>query len=171
MAQEIRSTVGLLVQAAQETQERLLNVETAVYGFDVDTIPGDDAARSNFVNLIAAVMPTLVAEDLVNVQPLKQKAGVVYYMKHVYDDNKGTISRGDAISTIERVWPAADKLTISSKQLILTSSNWNINQSVIFTAIDDNIASGDLSFNIKIKPSSTDTLYNNIPESPHRSHF
>ena len=50
LAQEIRSTVGLLIQAAQETQERLLNVETAVYGFDVDTIPGDDAARSNFVN-------------------------------------------------------------------------------------------------------------------------
>lgn len=49
LAQEIRSTVGLLIQAAQETQERLLNVETAVYGFDVDTIPGDDAARSNFV--------------------------------------------------------------------------------------------------------------------------
>lgn len=58
-----------------------------------------------------------------------------------------------------------DKLTISSKQLIFTSSNWNINQSVIFTAIDDNIASGDLSFNIKIKPSSTDALYNNIPEN------
>lgn len=50
LAQEIRSTVGLLVQAAQETQERLLNVETAVYGFDVDTIPGDDAARNKFVN-------------------------------------------------------------------------------------------------------------------------
>lgn len=58
-----------------------------------------------------------------------------------------------------------DKLTISSKQLIFTSSNWNINQSVIFTAIDDNIASGDLSFNIKIKSSSTDALYNNIPEN------
>ena len=58
-----------------------------------------------------------------------------------------------------------DKLTISSKQLIFTSSNWNINQSVIFTAIDDNIASGDLSFNIKIKPSSTDALYNNISEN------
>lgn len=58
-----------------------------------------------------------------------------------------------------------DTLTISSKQLIFTSSNWNINQSVIFTAIDDNIASGDLSFNIKIKSSSTDVLYNNISEN------
>ena len=58
-----------------------------------------------------------------------------------------------------------DKLTISSKQLIFNSSNWNINQSVTFTAIDDNTASGDLSFNIKIKPSSTDVLYNNIPEN------
>lgn len=57
-----------------------------------------------------------------------------------------------------------DKLIISSKSLTFTSSNWNTNQSVTFTAIDDNIVSGNLDFNIKIKPSSTDTLYNNIPE-------
>ena len=55
-------------------------------------------------------MPTLVAEDVVSVQPLKQKAGIVFYMKNVYDDNKGTIAKGDAISTIERVWPEASKL-------------------------------------------------------------
>ena len=92
-------------------------LETVSHAFDVrarlvesGTQLGDIAAKNDYLNLIAAVMPTLVAEDLVNVQPLKQKAGVVYYMKHVYDDNKGTINRGDAISTIERVWPAADKL-------------------------------------------------------------
>lgn len=92
-------------------------LETVSHAFDVrarlvesGTQVGDVAKKNDYLNLIAAVMPTLVAEDLVNVQPLKQKAGVVYYMKHVYDDNKGTISRGDAISTIERVWPAADKL-------------------------------------------------------------
>ena len=96
----------------------------------------------------------------------------------IYDDSSITLNEGQSVIRTFKLksQPLADvilnissehgdKLTISSKQLIFTSSNWNINQSVIFTAIDDNIASGDLSFNIKIKPSSTDVLYNNIPEN------
>lgn len=50
-------------------------------------------------------MPTLVAEDVVSVQPLKQKAGVVYYLKTTYGDTKGKITAGDTISEINRVWP------------------------------------------------------------------
>ena len=96
----------------------------------------------------------------------------------VYDDSSITLNEGQSVVRTFKLksQPLADvvlnissehgdKLTISSKQLIFTSSNWNINQSVTFATIDDNIASGDLSFNIKIKPSSTDVLYNNIPEN------
>lgn len=95
-----------------------------------------------------------------------------------YDDSLITLNEGQsAIRTFKlKSQPLSDvilnvssdhddKLIISSKSLTFTSSNWNTNQSVIFTAIDDNIASGDLSFNIKIKSSSTDALYNNIPEN------
>lgn len=96
----------------------------------------------------------------------------------VYDDSSITLNEGQSVVRTFKLksQPLADvilnissdhndKLTMSSKQLIFNSSNWNINQSVIFAAIDDNIASGDLSFNIKIKSSSTDVLYNNIPEN------
>ena len=96
----------------------------------------------------------------------------------VYDDSSITLNEGQSVVRTFKLksQPLADvilniisdhddKLTISSKQLMFNSSNWNINQSVTFTAIDDNIASGDLSFNIKIKSSSTDALYNNIPEN------
>lgn len=96
----------------------------------------------------------------------------------VYDDSSITLNEGQSVIRTFKLksQPLADvvlnissehgdKLTISSKQLIFTSSNWNINQSVTFATIDDNIASGDLSFNIKIKPSSTDALYNNITEN------
>lgn len=96
----------------------------------------------------------------------------------IYDDSSIILNEGQSVVRTFKLksQPLADvilnissdhndKLTISSKQLIFNSSNWNINQSVIFTAIDDNIASGDLSFNIKIKSSSTDVLYNNIPEN------
>lgn len=50
LAQEIRNTVGILLIAAKETQERLLDIETAVYGFDAKTVPGEDTAKSNWVN-------------------------------------------------------------------------------------------------------------------------
>ena len=96
----------------------------------------------------------------------------------IYDDSSITLNEGQSVVRTFKLksQPLADvilnissdhndKLTISSKQLIFTSSNWNINQSVTFATIDDSIVSGDLSFNIKIKPSSTDALYNNIPEN------
>lgn len=65
----------------------------------------DIAAKNDYLNLVTAVMPTLVAEDIVSVQPLKQKAGVVYYLKTTYGSTKGKITAGDTISEINRVWP------------------------------------------------------------------
>lgn len=65
----------------------------------------DIAGKNDYLNLVTAVMPTLVAEDIVSVQPLKQKAGVVYYLKTTYGDTKGRITKGDTISEINRVWP------------------------------------------------------------------
>lgn len=94
-----------------------------------------------------------------------------------YDDSLITLNEGQSAIRIFKLksQPLADvvlnissdhddKLIISSESLTFTSSNWNTNQSVTFTAIDDNIVSGNLDFNIKIKPTSTDIPYNNIPE-------
>lgn len=50
LAQEIRNTVGILLIAAKETQERLLDVETSIYGFDAPTLPGGDEARKTFID-------------------------------------------------------------------------------------------------------------------------
>lgn len=57
LSQEIRNTVGVLLKAAKETQERLLDIETAVYGFDALTLPGTDESKQTFVN-------EHIAEDL-----------------------------------------------------------------------------------------------------------
>lgn len=65
----------------------------------------DIAGKNDYLNLVTAVMPTLVAEDIVSVQPLKQKAGVAYYLKTTYGNTKGTITKGATISEIDRVWP------------------------------------------------------------------
>lgn len=115
-------------------------LENVSHAFDVraklteaqGTQVGDIAKKNDYLNLISAVMPTLVAEDLVNVQPLKQKAGVVYYLKNVFDDNKGLIQKGDVISSFERVYVEDSKLqsafnysseTVDSEQLIVEDGN------------------------------------------------
>ena len=98
-------------------------LENVSHAFDVraklveaqGTQVGDIAKKNDYLNLISAVMPTLVAEDLVNVQPLKQKAGVVYYLKNVFDDNKGKIEKGDVISSFERVYVENNKLDSAFK--------------------------------------------------------
>lgn len=112
-------------------------LENVSHAFDVraklteaqGTQVGDIAKKNDYLNLISAVMPTLVAEDLVNVQPLKQKAGVVYYLKNVFDDNKGAIKKGDVISSFERVYVENSKLesafnytseTVDSEELVVT---------------------------------------------------
>ena len=94
----------------------------------------DIAKKNEYLNLVAAVMPTLVAEDVVSVQPLKQKAGVVYYMKHVYDSNRGQIAQGDNISNFVQVGPDADKIpnafnysaeTIEGEQVVQDGASGN----------------------------------------------
>ncbi len=115
-------------------------LENVSHAFDVraklteaqGTQVGDIAKKNDYLNLISAVMPTLVAEDLVNVQPLKQKAGVVYYLKNVFDDNKGAIRKGDVISSYERVYVEDAKLndafnysseTIGSEELVVVGGS------------------------------------------------
>lgn len=112
-------------------------LENVSHAFDVraklteaqGTQVGDIAKKNDYLNLISAVMPTLVAEDLVNVQPLKQKAGVVFYLKNVFDDNKGKIVKGDVISSFERVYVENEKLdsafkytseTVEAEALVVT---------------------------------------------------
>lgn len=59
----------------------------------------------NFVDygfgVITAVMPSLVANEVVSVQPLKGRSGEVFYLDFKYGSNKGKIKKGqDMISSI-----------------------------------------------------------------------
>ena len=118
----------------------------------------DIAKKNEYLNLVAAVMPTLVAEDVVSVQPLKQKAGVVYYMKHVYDSNRGQISVGDNISNYIQVGPDADKIPnafnyskeeIEGEQVVVTDGAFTlawlpvVPKSVKFTLSDGTVVKDD----------------------------
>lgn len=114
----LKETAGAQEMNQFKKMNLAVMLENVSHSFDVrarlteatGTQVGDIAKKNDYLNLISAVMPTLVAEELVNVQPLKQKAGVVYYLKNVFDDNKGGIQKGDVISSFDRVYVEESKL-------------------------------------------------------------
>lgn len=63
LGQQVRATVGLLLKAAQETQSRLLNIESSVFGKDSPTFPGNKEERDGIINNRIA---TELQEDLNN---------------------------------------------------------------------------------------------------------
>ena len=94
----------------------------------------------------------------------------------IYDSSSIILSEGSSILRSYRLQsqPKANvilnissndtnsRLSISKSSLVFTESNWNIEQSVVFTAIDNNIKDDDADVLVTIKSSSTDLSYNNL---------
>lgn len=84
------STTAILLENTREYLERMDETTRVVnmgnfvdYGFDV----------------ITAVVPNLIANDLVSVQPLNAKHGAIFYLSYLYGSNKGTIQQGDVFNS------------------------------------------------------------------------
>lgn len=56
-----------------------------------------DGLKNQYFDIICAAFPGLIAEELFSVQPLRQKAGQIFWMKYIYGSNKGNIRKGDTI--------------------------------------------------------------------------
>ena len=58
----------------------------------------DSSAVGNFINygfeLITAVLPNLVANEVVSVQPMSRKTGEIFFMKYLYGSDKGNVAEG-----------------------------------------------------------------------------
>lgn len=52
---------------------------------------------SNVFDLITAVMPNLLANDIVTVQPLDRRNGQIFYLKFTYGNTKGGITAGSTM--------------------------------------------------------------------------
>lgn len=50
--------------------------------------------KSNVFDIVTAVMPNLIANDIVSVQPLDRRTGQVFFLKFKYGDKKGSIAQG-----------------------------------------------------------------------------
>lgn len=68
---------------------------------------GDNTPRKGVANyvvpkvmlpVIRRVMPTLIAHELVSVQPIQGKTGVIFYAEYQYSNNKGGVLAGQAFT-------------------------------------------------------------------------
>lgn len=88
--ENIVSTTAILLENTNEyigrmdETTRVVNMGNFVdYGFDV----------------ITAIVPNLIANDLVSVQPLNAKHGAIFFLNYLYGSDKGSVKKGDVYNS------------------------------------------------------------------------
>lgn len=73
-----------LAQVLANTQQRLNEATNS------SNIP----SKTFFMDMLTAVVPNLIAPDIVSTQALESKAGIISYLRFTYGTNKGSVSAG-----------------------------------------------------------------------------
>lgn len=107
------STVQVLETYAKRRamHESFRGVSEATQASDVSFI------RKHGINILAAAMPNLIANDLVSVQPLQARIGEIRFLDVRYGDTRGNITKGETFSSYERLGGPAGKFNYSSNVL------------------------------------------------------
>lgn len=113
----------VLATCLENTQ---MQIARASHALNEITQPTDVGVfRKYAINLVAAVMPNLIANDIVSVQGMTAKTGEVRYLKLLYGNNKGTIKAGD---TMRSTFVAGDGQTMYSSETVENESIGNIGE-------------------------------------------
>ncbi len=75
---------------------------------EVTDISMINTMASNVFDIITAVMPNLIANDIVSVQPLDRRTGQIFFLKFKYGTDKGSIERGTNMLTPTTGFAAQD---------------------------------------------------------------
>lgn len=77
----------------------LENAEQALRIYE-STDYGNMTGIKNFtLDLISVIVPNLVAEKIVSVQPIKNQVGVINYIRYIYGSDKGKVNKGDVFAS------------------------------------------------------------------------
>jgi hypothetical protein len=79
-------------------EDTVLAEDTLTEAPQRSTAVGDYVIPRVMFPVIRRVMPELIANKLVAVQPIQAPAGVIYYITYQYSNSKGEITRGDEFS-------------------------------------------------------------------------
>lgn len=89
----------------ENSRGRMLNGTPVVEGTDISMV---NTFSSNVFDIITAVMPNLIANDIVSVQPLDRRNGQVFFLKFTYGNSKGGIKKGDNMLTSQQGFAGND---------------------------------------------------------------
>lgn len=101
-------------------------------GTDVSMV---NTFTSNVFDIITAVMPNLIANDIVSVQPLDRRNGMVFFLKFTYANNKGGIKAGDNMLTSQQGFSGADYSGEHVSGEVLDITGNAVNHTVLHTPI------------------------------------
>lgn len=96
----LENTKTELAYARGRVDEGVVNEVT-----DVSMI---NTMASNVFDIITAVMPNLIANDIVSVQPLDRRTGQIFFLKFKYGSDKGAIESGTNMLTPTTGFAAQD---------------------------------------------------------------
>ena len=111
---------------------RMLNGTPVVEGTDISMV---NTFTSNVFDIITAVMPNLIANDIVSVQPLDRRNGQVFFLKFTYGNSKGAIKAGDNMLTSQQGFAGNDFSGEHVSGEILTIDSNKVNQTLVHTPI------------------------------------
>ena len=79
-------------------EDNILNEDTLTEAPMTTSAVGDYVIPKVMFPIIRRVMPELIANKIVSVQPITQPTGVVYYITYKYTNTKGEITAGNEFS-------------------------------------------------------------------------
>lgn len=113
-----------LTEMKQERGETLTEEEqTLLEAPQLSTGVGDYVIPKVMFPVIRRVMPELIANKLVSVQPLSQPTGVIYYLTYQYSNSKGEITAGDEFSANPQQTTPAYSTWYSSEKIPYTAQS------------------------------------------------
>lgn len=81
-----------------ENTEQYLNNIARVRGLNEATQPSDVSFFKRYaINLLSAVVPNLIAEDIVSVQPMLSRVGEIRYLRVLYGSDKAPAKKGNVM--------------------------------------------------------------------------
>lgn len=82
----------VLAQCLENTQQAINMTEATDAG-------ATDGFKRFALDIVTAVVPNLVANDLVSVQPIDNEVGVINYIRYLYGNTKGKATKGDEFAS------------------------------------------------------------------------
>lgn len=77
----------------------LTNAEKALAIYESTDYGSMTGIKGFTMDLISVIVPNLVAEEIVSVQPIDKQVGVINYIKYIYGSTKGKVQQGDVFAS------------------------------------------------------------------------